>query len=109
MAEQTQTQKKEKTLDAQSLKQTAIEAVHSKVKKQMDAGLSSGVKPQDLIAQLLKSVQAGPSQEEVLSSLQELGQTPVDKPGTMTGLLPALLQAVQGKGFTFSSEYKVAS
>lgn len=46
--------------------------------------------------QTMARLQQGQSPEEILAALNSFAQTPVAKPGSMVGLIPALAQLIQG-------------
>lgn len=65
--------------------------------------LQAGVPPQHI------EQQAGlATPEQVLQQLLNMSQTPIPEEGTITGILPAIFQAVQGKGFKPMAPKKAA-
>lgn len=84
----------------QRLVKSSIKTLESATKKQTEARLQQGEDPKTILANLLGTLGSqSPTPEDLYTQANSLAQKKVEKPGTITGLIPALFQSMQGKGF----------
>lgn len=99
MGNPTQTQEKPQTLE-ERLVEKSIKTMEKQVSDRTTEQLQNGQKPQQILQNLLQSVSGEQiTQQDILGQINQLGSQKVPKAGTITGILPALFQAIKGQGF----------